>query len=151
VLGYKTSRREGRQCYFLKEESHTFGITGALEGRSEQSSYSVRKVTLPFKKMQFTKCRQGRQVGIKSLFLNSFNPKRQCSPSYQSTKSRGLGRDGDEGLYPKHRRQPLPMPSPVLASPTEAKAVPHSQRAGPCPPLLQVKLLATCISPSNLL
>lgn len=42
----KIGRREGQQCYFLKEESHSFGITGALEGRSEQRSYSVRKVTL---------------------------------------------------------------------------------------------------------
>lgn len=82
--------------------------------------------------MQFSKCRRERQVGTKSCFLNSFNPKRQCSPSHLSTRSRGLGRNGHQRLYPKHCPQPFLTHSPVLVSPAEAKAVPHSQPGGPC-------------------
>lgn len=101
-------------------------------GKVRAKAASVRKVTLPFNKMQFSKCRRERQVGTKSRFLNSFNLKRQCSPSHQSMRSRGLGRNGHQRLYPKHCPQPFLTHSPVLVSPAEAKAVPHSQPGGPC-------------------
>lgn len=64
------------------------------------------------------------------IFLIPSTPK--GSGPCQSTKGRGLIRNGHQRLYPKHCLQPFLTRSPVLLSSAEPKAVPHSQPGGPC-------------------
>lgn len=118
-------------------------------GKVRTKAASVRKVTLPFNKMQFSKCRHERQVGTKSHFLNSFNPKRQCSLSEH------------QGQRPWKERTPEALPkalSPTLSH--TQPCAPFSCRAKGCATqpawrsllsLLQVRLPTTCQSFPNLL
>lgn len=124
----KIGRREGQQCYFLKEESHSFGITGALEGRSEQSSYSVRKVTLHLIKCNLVNVGKlvPSHVFLTPSTLKSSIPLPTLAPraeALQGMETRG----STKALSP----QPFPMHSPGLISTTDVKAVPHSQPGGP--------------------